>query len=793
MFKVKGFICGTAFICLLLSCWHASLSADESPFPQFECVTPNVNFWIDIYGRYTSSQAVVHDSTDLNIIYDVIDIRPYEAPGSREINREIMDRVRTKYSAVLRRLADGGPAPDEAEASRVAALFGESADGPAFRRAAGNIRCQIGQKDRFLAGLIRSGAYMDQIIEIFRSYHLPEDLAYLPHVESSFNVRAYSKFGAAGLWQFMRSTGQRFMEIGYVLDERRDPIRATHAAARLLKENYSKLEDWPMALTAYNHGAAGMEKAKQLHGSYPEIFKKHHSRLFKFASRNFYSEFLAARHVARNYRDYFGDVAFDRPRAIQTVVLEGFCSFEKLRDHFALDTDELMELNPALRPPVFSGQKLIPRGYALNLPRYADDSQTPLIAVVPAALYQNTQMPSRFYTVQAGDTAGRIARRHGITLPALLTANNMTQRTVLHPRQTLRIPGAGEILLASKADGTTEKRSPKSAAAEASVVQPVMAGDTEARAVIAAAAEATVADAAAVVPEADLPITQIPPSEAVSEKPSLPPVIETAELEKPAAIETSAAVEEQPAVEKPPAAETTGQNGSQTEDELYPQPMLAAVIPIPSDAPSTVENILTAGETQPNFEIVAADMKVEEIGKQNGLPVGQIQLEIEETLGHIAEWAEVRTQKIRDLNHLRFGATVQLGQRVKIPLNKVSAQEFAEKRYEYHKRLQEDFFAVYRVGALQPYRVRRGDNYWILCRERFGVPMWLLKHCNPDVDLTQLTLQQTIMIPVIEKNTGDEPGIGAPDETEVDPVESDQSDGEMPEKNVSSQLPQPTS
>ncbi len=102
---------------------------------------------------------------------------------------------------------------------------------------------------------------------------------------------AYSKFGAAGIWQFTRSTGRRYMEVGYVLDERRDPIRATHAAAQLLKENYEKLGSWPLAITAYNHGAAGMARARQKHGDYPAIFKSYRSRTFKFASRNFYSEF----------------------------------------------------------------------------------------------------------------------------------------------------------------------------------------------------------------------------------------------------------------------------------------------------------------------------------------------------------------------------------------------------------------------------------------------------------------------------------------------------------------------
>ena len=96
---------------------------------------------------------------------------------------------------------------------------------------------------------------------VFRDQGMPDDLALLPHVESSFNVRAYSKYGAAGVWQFMRGTGRRFMKVDYVVDESLDPITATRAAARLLRENYAILGTWPLALTAYNHGAAGMARA----------------------------------------------------------------------------------------------------------------------------------------------------------------------------------------------------------------------------------------------------------------------------------------------------------------------------------------------------------------------------------------------------------------------------------------------------------------------------------------------------------------------------------------------------
>ena len=123
----------------------------------------------------------------------------------------------------------------------------------------------------------------------------------MPHVESSFDPYAYSKVGAAGLWQFMRSTGRRFLRIDAAVDERLDPYRATEAAAQLLSYNYRLLGSWPLAITAYNHGAEGMRRAREQLGTddIVRIVRDYHSPTFGFASRNFYVSFLAALTVSR--------------------------------------------------------------------------------------------------------------------------------------------------------------------------------------------------------------------------------------------------------------------------------------------------------------------------------------------------------------------------------------------------------------------------------------------------------------------------------------------------------------
>ena len=188
--------------------------------------------------------------------------------------------------------------------------------------------------------------------------------------------------------------------------------------------------------------------------------------------------------------------------------------------------------------------------------------------------------------------------------------------------------------------------------------------------------------------------------------------------------------------------------------EQRPEPPIASSpVPEAKPEPSSVPKPVI-----PNPEIVSIDVRFDRVTMIDKRPVGTVQVEVEETLGHYAEWAGIRAQQIRRLNGLRFGRTLHLHQQIKIPLDKTTAAAFEEQRYEYHKRLQEDFFAVYRVSELEPYRVQPGDNVWMLCREKFDVPMWLLKHYNMEVDLAALRIQQKLMIPVIDQTTADDPG-----------------------------------
>ena len=440
----RGILC---FSLLLIFCAGLFLPGGNceasEPFPLYPCIRPNVNFWKKVYSKYGTTHGIIHDSRNLGVIYEVIDLKKRGARNARRVNKKRIEKAKKKYAGILRLLASN-PSHSKRDARRVAALFGAGATRKTYQRAIKNIRCQVGQRDRFRKGLIRSGAYLGEIKRIFVSQGLPVDLAYLPHVESSFNPKAYSKFGAAGIWQFTRSTGKRFMSVNYTLDERWDPLQASRAAARLLKSNYGKLRNWPFALTAYNHGVAGMMRAKKAKGSYPAVFKGYRGRSFKFASRNFYSEFLAAREVARNWERYFGKLKFHKPVRTRKIRMEGYASVGDLSRFFKVSTPTIRRLNPTLRAPVFRGQKDVPKGYVLKLPASAGKGQSVTSLSRSSNIYRSHQKRSRFYRVQKGDTAGKIAKIHGVRLSDLIRANNLNAGACIFAGQNLRIPGRGE-------------------------------------------------------------------------------------------------------------------------------------------------------------------------------------------------------------------------------------------------------------------------------------------------------------------------------------------------------------
>ncbi len=135
-----------------------------------------------------------------------------------------------------------------------------------------------------------------------------------------------------------------------------------------------------------------------------------------------------------------------------------------------------------------------------------------------------------------------------------------------------------------------------------------------------------------------------------------------------------------------------------------------------------------------------------------------------ETLGHYADWLEIPTQEIRRLNHFPFRRRISARERIEIPFGKVGRELFEERRYEFHKEVEEDFFAAYEVTAVDPYTVRRGDNIWTLCQETFQLPLWLISRFNPGLDIERLRPGRRIKVPVVRARTEEAAAPAAPGE-----------------------------
>lgn len=424
------------FLCLPLLWTPVEGQAGKSTeFPIYSVIVPNVRFWENVFGTYTSRQGILHDKDDLAIVYGVIDLVDWNTPGAARINKNLITLARHQYKEILNDLGRGHP-PRTKEGKRIAALFKQNKH-TRFLKARDNIRLQIGQKDRFLQGVIRSGAYMQDIQAIFRAHKMPLELAYLPHVESSFNSNAHSKAGAVGLWQFTLETGKNFMTINNMLDERYDPFLSSHAAAKLLKKNYDQLESWPLALTAYNYGRPGMVRALRQQKTYENIYKNHKTNLFKFAARNFYSEFVAALRVARKL-EKDRSIIRDRPAANIRLRMEGYADAEGIRRYFKLAPKDFARLNPALRDPILEGRQYIPKGYFLNLP--ATKLIRQLVGKMGSRFYHASQIRDQVYTVRQGDTIGSIGRRFGISIKELIRANNLNRKATIRIGQKLKLP-----------------------------------------------------------------------------------------------------------------------------------------------------------------------------------------------------------------------------------------------------------------------------------------------------------------------------------------------------------------
>ncbi len=337
-----------------------------------------VAFWREIYIKYNSNQGLLHDSKYVELIYEMVDFQDLDfnqtltSKQREKMRKKRVDDRKKDIADRLKRLQLLGSGEGlTGEDLRYWTMFATVDDPKRFSEAArkGRLRFQLGQRDIFMRGIFQSGRYLKQMEEIFRQEGLPIELTRLPFVESSFNLRARSRVGASGIWQFMRSTARMYMRMDASADERNDPLRATHAAAKKMRNNFNLLKRWPLAVTAYNHGPSGVRRLVERAGTddIAELVDMRKGR-FGFASASFYASFLAALDVESHADKHFGILEIMPEVRGAEIQLTKNVDLKDLIKWFSGDEEMARTLNPHVTDVVWKGRQALTRKHYLRVP-----------------------------------------------------------------------------------------------------------------------------------------------------------------------------------------------------------------------------------------------------------------------------------------------------------------------------------------------------------------------------------------------------------------------------------------
>jgi membrane-bound lytic murein transglycosylase D len=344
----------------------------SADFPVPPEIGPNVNFWRNVYGVWGRNKVAIHDDEHMGVIYEVAELPGATQEGYSEMQRAFVRDRLEYYKGQVRELERrlSGNQTLTAQDRVLLAKFEQDGGARGVYGAAERVRSQRGLRDRFRRGLEISGRYDKAFRDSMRRAGLPEDLAYLPHVESSFQTNAVSSAGATGVWQFMPATGRAYMQVNGAVDDRMDPIVSADGAARYLSQAHKRLGSWPLAITSYNHGQGGMANAKAQFGhDFGRIVKNYQGKAFKFASRNYYAEFIAAREVASHPARYFPEgVRYETPWPHDRLVLASATPADQLARRYGISSGSLAGLNAHWRGAARDGRTALPAGSTVWVP-----------------------------------------------------------------------------------------------------------------------------------------------------------------------------------------------------------------------------------------------------------------------------------------------------------------------------------------------------------------------------------------------------------------------------------------
>lgn len=294
---------------------------------------------------------------------------------------------------------------------------------------------QTMERDFFVESYKRSGKYRDEMVKAFREAGIPEEITWLPLIESGFKVRAMSRARALGLWQFIPSTGYKFgLKRNAWIDERLDPEKATAAAIAYLKELHQMFGDWATVLAAYNCGEGNVLRA--IRGSkidYLDNFWDLYQRLPRETAR-YYPRFIAVLTILKDPAQYgFSLDELDTPASFEVVVVDKPVHLKKLAEKTGCSDEELANLNPELRFQATPAER-----YELKVPFGKKEAVLACVDSLPK--WSPPKVEYVVHRVRSGETLYRIALHYRTSVQRIMDANNLRRSRLLSIGQRLKIP-----------------------------------------------------------------------------------------------------------------------------------------------------------------------------------------------------------------------------------------------------------------------------------------------------------------------------------------------------------------
>jgi membrane-bound lytic murein transglycosylase D len=325
----------------------------------------------------------------------------------------------------------------------------------------------------FSRWLVRSGRYIPLMKELFREKGLPEDLVYLALIESGCNPHAYSRRQAMGLWQFMYHTGKRYgLRVDWWIDERRDPVKSTVAAAQYLKDLYDQFECWYLAAAGYNAGEGKISRAIKRYKT-EDFWELTRFPYLKRETKNFIPKMIAAAVIAKNPELYgFSDISYEDPIRFETVKVPHATDLRVIAEVSESTYEELKGLNPELRrwctPPDYPD-------YELKLP----DGKKEIFLRNFSRIPPSERITFRRHVVRSGETLSHIARRYHVDIGAITRMNRLGNRHRIRAGESLIIPvrGSARFETGAMAERLNRERIPSDREGRA-FIYTVQEGDT---------------------------------------------------------------------------------------------------------------------------------------------------------------------------------------------------------------------------------------------------------------------------------------------------------------------------